>query len=64
MTEKESNAPTEAREEAKPEDALQQCDDVVLVDWDGPNDPQNPLNWPTSRKWTAIGLVSFNTFNT
>ena len=62
MTEKESNAPTE---EVKPEDkTLQPSDEVGLVDWDGPNDPQNPLNWPNSRKWAAIGLVSFNTFNT
>lgn len=22
-----------------------------LVDWDGPNDPENPQNWPRSKKW-------------
>lgn len=66
MTEKdEPNAPTEAREEYKPsDDSLQTSDEVGLIDWDGPNDQQNPLNWPNSRKWIAIGLVSFNTFNT
>lgn len=25
--------------------------DPNLVEWDGPNDPENPKNWPTSKKW-------------
>lgn len=46
------------------EDRIQdESDDISVVDWDGPNDPSNPMNWSSSRKWTAIGLVSFNTFN-
>jgi hypothetical protein len=35
--------------------------DPNIVDWDGPNDPENPLNWPTSKKVTAIGVVSLIT---
>lgn len=35
----------------------------VLVDWDGPNDLKNPMNWKDARKWAIITLVSFNTFN-
>ncbi|KAI1503170.1 major facilitator superfamily domain-containing protein [Biscogniauxia marginata] len=31
------------------------------VDWDGPNDPENPMNWPISRKWMNIGIVSLMT---
>lgn len=27
--------------------------DPNLVAWDGPDDPQNPKNWTTSRKWAA-----------
>ncbi|CAO1618429.1 unnamed protein product [Sympodiomycopsis kandeliae] len=27
-------------------------DNIILVDWDGPDDPENPMNWPTSKKWT------------
>ncbi|RJE20619.1 resistance protein [Aspergillus sclerotialis] len=38
-------------------------DGTGVVDWDGPNDPNNPMNWPSSRKWTIISLISFNTFN-
>ncbi|POY70315.1 hypothetical protein BMF94_6595 [Rhodotorula taiwanensis] len=41
--------------------------DVIWVEWDGPNDPANPLNWSRRRKWliswVGIGfcaLVSFS----
>ncbi|GAA6010737.1 hypothetical protein JCM10207_005818 [Rhodosporidiobolus poonsookiae] len=35
---------------------------LILVDWYGPQDPENPLNWNTSRKiWVSfcIGLYTF-----
>lgn len=32
------------------------------IDWDGPNDPENPMNWSWGRKWTATILVSCFTF--
>jgi hypothetical protein len=35
-----------------------------IVDWDGPNDPENPMNWPMGRKWGALGVVSGITFLT
>ena len=38
-------------------------DDPFLVDWDSPDDPQNPLNWTAFRRWsyTAIGgLLTLN----
>lgn len=28
------------------------------VDWDGPDDPENPKNWPDSKKWLNIGVLS------
>ena len=34
------------------------------VGWEGPNDPQNPMNWSPTRKWSTIALVSAITFNT
>ncbi|KAF9269443.1 MFS polyamine transporter [Marasmius fiardii PR-910] len=37
-------------------------DHVTIVDWDGPDDPNNPRNWKTSRKWTATLIVSCFTF--
>ncbi|KAL2063344.1 hypothetical protein VTL71DRAFT_5149 [Oculimacula yallundae] len=36
--------------------------DVNIVDWNGPEDPQNPLNWATSRKVINITLLSLITF--
>ncbi|KAK9488482.1 MFS general substrate transporter [Lipomyces starkeyi] len=30
--------------------------DTVVVTWDGPDDPQDPFNWPLRKKWWATGL--------
>jgi MFS family permease len=38
--------------------------DPNLVDFDGPNDPENPLNWKASKKWGMVALVSAITFLT
>lgn len=35
-----------------------------IVDWDGPNDPNNPMNWPPWKVKTHIFLVSAITFIT
>jgi hypothetical protein len=42
----------------------EKLEDSNIVFWDGPQDPENPLNWPNSRKWAAIGMVSAVTFLT
>lgn len=59
LEDKEHGTPIEVIEDP----TLDGPDDISVVDWDGPNDPNNPTNWSSSRKWTVIGLVSFNTFN-
>lgn len=33
-----------------------------VVSWDGPDDPENPQNWPFRRKAAAVGIVSAITF--
>lgn len=36
--------------------------DPNLIVWDGPNDPENPMNWPASKKWivtVSLGLMTF-----
>lgn len=38
--------------------------DLDVVDWDGPDDPANPMNWPTSKKIITAALVSMITFVT
>ena len=40
------------------EKALQ---DPNIVDWDGPDDPENPLNWSSSKKLVAMTIVSLVT---
>ncbi|KAJ3980600.1 MFS polyamine transporter [Lentinula detonsa] len=35
---------------------------TIVVDWEGPNDPQNPKNWSFRRKWAATTIVSAFTF--
>jgi hypothetical protein len=41
--------------------------DVVAqekVDWDGPDDPENPMNWTTRKKMQQLALMAANTFIT
>lgn len=35
--------------------------DGNLVSWDGPDDPEDPRNWPRKRKWSAVVIVSLFT---
>ena len=35
--------------------------DPNIVTWDGPDDPQNPKNWPMKRRWAATLIVSIFT---
>lgn len=42
----------------------QATDNVVLVEFDGPDDPENPFNWPTWKKGRQLVLMAFNTFIT
>lgn len=33
-----------------------------IVDWDGPDDPDNPMNWPTRKKWMitiSLGMLTW-----
>ena len=39
-----------------------QAEDPNAVDWDGPDDPQNPMNWPAWKINAQIFLVSAITF--
>lgn len=34
------------------------------VDWDGPDDPKNPMNWPEKRKMISVVLISIIGFLT
>lgn len=32
--------------------------DASPIDWDGPDDPEIPLNWPKSKRWINTMAVS------
>ena len=36
--------------------------DPNIVDWDGPDDPQNPINWTVKKKWTVTISFALMTF--
>jgi len=36
--------------------------DPNLVEWDGPDDPENPMNWPTRKKWVSTMALACLTF--
>lgn len=38
--------------------------DPNIVSWDGPDDPENPKNWPDSKKWFNIAVLSILTIIT
>ncbi|TID18816.1 major facilitator superfamily domain-containing protein [Venturia nashicola] len=50
--------------DSKLEIESEEQDDPNIVGWDGVDDPENPLNWPSKRKWAAVGMISVVTFLT
>lgn len=38
--------------------------DPNIVDWDGPTDPENPMNWTDKKKWANIAVLSIMTLVT
>jgi hypothetical protein len=37
---------------------------LKVVDWDGPDDPEKPVNWPRSKKNQILGAVCLMRFTT
>ncbi|KAI0055281.1 MFS polyamine transporter [Artomyces pyxidatus] len=52
--------PATAVEDVGPSNAP--AEDVLIVDWEGPDDLENPRNWTTRAKWGATAIVSAFTF--
>lgn len=53
----EKQAPTTTVTRTLPSPTPSSESDDNIVDFDD-GDPENPLNWPTSRKWMVVVLVS------
>ena len=52
----------EHRAQEQQEQVTKWEDDPNLVDWDGPDDPDNPLNWPQWKKLLTTFLLCLMTF--
>jgi hypothetical protein len=50
--------------ELKKTDAVRDDYDSNAVGWDGPDDPENPQNWPAKRKWANVAALSIMTILT
>ncbi|KAK2026635.1 MFS general substrate transporter [Colletotrichum zoysiae] len=48
----------EKGQERETNGAKEELQDPNIVDFDGPDDPEHPLNWLTTRKTTTIAIVS------
>lgn len=58
--------PTTDIEKQDFEQAVEEPRDPNIVDWDGPDDPENPLNWTTKKKVSAtisIALITLLTYD-
>jgi hypothetical protein len=44
-------------QQSRESDQKQETKDNV-VDWDGPDDPQNPRNWPVWKRMTQVAFAS------
>ncbi|PBP21624.1 MFS general substrate transporter [Diplocarpon rosae] len=53
----EAGAHTKAGESNKREEK-----DPNLIEWDGPDDPENPMNWAPRKKWTVTVMLGLMTF--
>lgn len=50
-------------EQGRPHGNPDEAKDPNQVDWDSPDDPENPQNWSQRKKWVLTSLVSFLTVN-
>lgn len=67
MADLESKQTVEETSNEKPDgslDAGSEPTDHFAVDWDGDDDPNNPLNWPSRKKAIIVVLISSLTFTT
>lgn len=55
---------TSEETKAVEDDETVQPNNEFVVDWDGDDDPANPLNWPSRQKGVNILLLSCLTFVT
>jgi hypothetical protein len=52
----------EEREEEFRQQEKEAAKDPNLVEWDGPDDPENPMNWPSNKKLIVTCFLALLTF--
>lgn len=65
--EKDENAganplPSLSSEDRADSDLPAELDSELIVWWDGPEDPENPMNWSSTWKWINICIISVISF--
>jgi hypothetical protein len=62
---KEENIPNAAEVTERGEVNNKDTDtNASAIGWDGDDDPENPMNWPESKKWGMVVVLSVITFLT
>jgi hypothetical protein len=56
---KEADKQQQQQQQQQAADADHADDDIV--NWDGPDDPENPMNWPQRKRMGHVVMVSFIT---
>ena len=56
-----SDSPTDLEAQSGTSNEAEKQKDPNLVTWNGPDDPENPKNWPDGVKWKfTVGISLFN----
>ena len=50
------------KQEGPPQKPKEQERDLNVIEWDGPDDPENPMNFKPAKKWTMTVLFGLITF--
>lgn len=58
-----SRIASQSRAPKLPMASIKSTDNIVLVDWYGPDDPENPKNWSLARKLLVTISICFLTFS-
>ncbi|KAG9601788.1 hypothetical protein KCV04_g19277, partial [Aureobasidium melanogenum] len=63
MQRERTNRSLNEKDDEKDDGADKEKKDPNLVDWDGPNDPGNPMNFPEWKKWVITIVAGLMTFS-
>lgn len=59
-----TSAPMIVESHARGKDEALSENSTVTLEWDGPDDPENPLNWPKSKRYMQVITIATYTLVT